>query len=101
MSNKYIQENANEYCRPSLDDDDSNFFPYQGMLPLYCFKNNVLVNQKTDGFPNLSFNRGGLTGGNTSPTIEEENILINDNFYYLYLCTFFLCMILLINIFFK
>jgi hypothetical protein len=91
MSNKYIQENANEYCRPSLDDDDYNFFPYQGMLPIYCFKNNVLEPTVPVKPPLYLEENYYIRKGSSTETVGFNN--------YLYLCTFFSCMILLINFF--
>lgn len=70
MSNKYIQDNANEYYRPSIDDDDINFFPHQNMLPIYHFKNGRLL--------------------------KSENIENND-FIYLYASIFFFMLFMLIN----
>ena len=47
--NKFNQDYANEYCRPTKNDDNFKG-PYQGMLPLYCYKNKIL---KDDYFNNL------------------------------------------------
>lgn len=79
MSNKYIQENANEYYRPSLDDDDINFFPSQGMLPIYHFKNGYLVKAEN----------------NNKKLIELENNDLNEksennDFIYIYALIIFL-----------
>lgn len=82
MSNKYIQENANEYYRPSIDDDDNNFFPSQGMLPIYHFKNGYLV--KAENLKELE----------NSNLYEKSE---NNDFIYIYASIIFLLLFLLIK----
>jgi len=45
VNSKDFAQDYNSYYRPSLDDDDKTFFPKQGMLPIYFFKNGVLQQQ--------------------------------------------------------
>ena len=47
VNSKDYAQDYNSYYRPSLDDDDETFFPKQGMLPIYYFKNGHLVSQTT------------------------------------------------------
>lgn len=39
VNSKDFAQDYNSYYRPSLDDDDATFFPKQGTLPIYYFKN--------------------------------------------------------------
>ena len=39
VNSKDFAQDYNSYYRPSLDDDDETFFPKQGTLPIYYFKN--------------------------------------------------------------
>ena len=82
MSNKYIQENANEYYRPSIDDDDINFFPNQNTVPLYHYKDGILIEK-------LELNKKLI--------INDDNYYFND-LYYLYIMFIFIIVLFLIHI---
>jgi hypothetical protein len=41
VNSKDYAQNYNSYYRPSLDTDDDSFFPKQGDLPIYFFKNGI------------------------------------------------------------
>ncbi len=91
MSNKYIQENANEYYRPSLDDDDIDFFPSQGMLPIYHFKNGFLVKAEINNKELIELENDNLNE-------KREN---NDSLYLYSLIFFLLLFFSTKNTFFK
>lgn len=86
MSNKYIQDNANEYYRPSIDDDDINFFPHQNMLPIYHFKNGRLLKSENH------------TVFRIFPLLKKEGVQMGDTSHnYLYASIFFFMLFMLIN----
>jgi hypothetical protein len=46
VNSKDFNQDYNSYYRPTPDRNDPDFFPKQGTLPLYFFKNGILQNEE-------------------------------------------------------
>ena len=46
VNSKDFNQDYNSYYRPTKEHNDPDFFPKQGTLPLYFFKNGVLQNEE-------------------------------------------------------
>jgi hypothetical protein len=89
---KNIQEYANEYYRPSADDDDLSFFPSQGTMPIYHYVGNQWFPHSPSLHRKLNL-KGGIKREPLVLFKEEES-----NFIYIYASIFFFIFFFLINV---
>jgi hypothetical protein len=80
VNSKDFNQDYNSYYRPTPERNDPDFFPQQGTLPLYFFKNGILQNTE----PNDIYLR--------EEDEEDEYIQINSNYYlyFIFLILFFI-----------